>query len=272
MSNAMTLSARFMFLAALLFVDFDVRMLIQINLLCDIAVVFYIFGVNKKVIGKFQWDSKIFRDVLNFSLWQVFGFSGLYIINFGDIAVIKYFMTTADIGIYNAAYKLFSGIAGLSYVISSYYASNIASHICSKDYKQLKLFFYKERLIICGASITLNLLVMVYARQIILWLFGTRYLDAIPIFDVLMVGCIFRYLGTFYMLYCNLVAYYQFLQVSNIVQSVMNIILDIIFINWFGLIGPAIATTLAIISSFFVCFWFCEKKIKTLCVKCEPEG
>ena len=255
------MTAKLIYLLMVLIYTFDVKTLIVINIISHATVLLYIFGFNKKDVGKYEFDKGWFKEVLNFSLWQLFGFSGLYLINFGDIAVIKHFMTTEDVAIYNAAYKLFNAIANFAYVISSFYAGSISQYFAKNEKSKIKQFYYKERFFIFGLSTIAHLVVMVFSRTIITTLYGDSYADSVVIFNILMVGSIFRYLTVFYMLYYNTNNKHKLQQTINIFRAILNVGLDIVFIQLFGLIGPAIATTIALFSGFIFSFLYCEKRI-----------
>ncbi len=262
LSSMLSVTAKIIYLVTIFVFTFDVKTLILLNIISHATVLLYVLGMNKKDIGKFEFDKDWFKEVLNFSLWQLFGFSGLYLINFGDTAVIKHFMTTEDVGIYNAAYKLFNAIASFAFVISSYYAGSVSQYFANNDSKKLKNFFFKERFFIFGLSAMAHIVVMIFSKPIITTLYGERYVQSVVIFNVLMVGSIFRYWSVFYMLYFNSNNKHKVQQVINLFRAVLNLGLDIILIQIYGLIGPAIATTLAILLTLVYSFIYCEKRIK----------
>lgn len=262
MSSLLSITAKIIYLMMIFIFSFDVKTLIILNIISHATVLLYIFGINKSDVGKFEFDKDWFKEVLNFSLWQLFGFSGLYLINFGDTAVIKHFMTTEDVGIYNAAYKLFNAIASFAFVISSYYAGSVSQYFTNNDSKKLKQFFYKERLLIFALSTVAHIVVMIFSKPIITTLYGERYVQSVVIFNILMIGSMFRYLTVFYMLYYNTNKKHKLQQIINIFQAILNVILDIIFIQLFGLIGPAIATTMTIIFKTIFSFFYCESRIR----------
>lgn len=266
LSSMLSVTAKIIYLVFILLINFDVKTLIILNIISHASVLLYILGFNKKDIDKFEFDKPWFNEILNFSLWQLFGFSGLYLINFGDTAVIKYFMTIEDVGIYNAAYKLFNAVASFAFVISSYYASSVSQYFATNDCDKIKQFFYKERFLIFVISAAAHVFVMIFSEVIITTLYGERYTQSVVIFNILMVGSIFRYLGVFYMLYYNTNKKYMLQQTLNIIRALLNLGLDIIFIRFFGLIGPAIATTIAILSTFLFSVYYCEKRILKCCL------
>ncbi|MGF3213662.1 lipopolysaccharide biosynthesis protein [Facklamia sp. P12945] len=261
LSSMLSVTAKLIYLAMIFIFEIDVKTLILLNIISHSTVLFYIFGINKNDIGKFEFDKSFFIEILNFSLWQLFGFSGLYLINFGDTAVIKYFMTTKDVGIYNAAYKLFNTIANFSFVISSYYAGSVSQYFAKNQYKEIKHFFYKERFIIFGLSTFMHLIVIFFSKLIITKLYGEQYENSVQIFNILMLGSMFRYWGVFYMIYYNTNQKYKIQQTINIFRSVLNVILDIVLIQYFGLIGPAVATTISIVITLIFSIFYCEKNI-----------
>lgn len=264
LSSVLSITAKTIYILAILIFSFNVRQLILLNILSHASVFIYIFAIDKRDIGKFEFDKEWFKDILNFSLWQLFGYSGLYLINFGDIFVIKLFMSNTEVGIYNVAYKLFNSIANFSFVISSFYAASVTKSFSSNNKTNIKSFFYKERLYIMIAILIIHVLVIAFSNQIIILLYGERYLVAANIFKILMVGSLFRFAGVFYMLYYNSVKKHNIQQLINIVRAILNILLNFILVKQFGLIGAAIATTSVIILSFIFSFIYCEKEIKKI--------
>ena len=262
MSSMLSITAKVLYLIMILIFSFDVETLIILNIISHATVLLYIFGINKKDVGKFEFDKDWFKEVLNFSLWQLFGFSGLYLINFGDTAVIKHFMTTEDIGIYNVAYKLFNAIASFAFVISSYYAGSVSQYFANNEGSKIKRFFYKERLMIFGLSTLAHIVVMIFSKPIITVLYGDRYTQSVVLFNILMIGSIFRYSTVFYMLYYNTNKKHKLQQTINIFRAILNLVLDIILVRRFGLVGIAIATTIAMFLAFLFSLFYCEKRIK----------
>ena len=234
-SSLLSINAKLIYIILLIFVPFDVKTLIIIYILSHATTILYILGINKRDIGKYEFDKDWFKQVFNFSIWQLFGFSGLYLINFGDIAVIKHFMSNYEVGLYNAAYQLFNAVASFSYVISSYYASNISAYFAGNKRNNIKKFYYKERLFIFLISLLGHLLLIFISKPLITLLYGSEYNKSSGIFNILMIGSVLRYLTVFYMLYYNTNGKHKIQQLLNIFNAIMNVLLSIILVNLFGL-------------------------------------
>jgi O-antigen/teichoic acid export membrane protein len=262
-SSMLSITAKLLYIALLIFVPFDVKTLIIIYIISHASVILYILGINKADIGKYEFDRHWFKQVFDFSIWQLFGFSGIYLINFGGIAVVKYFMTNYEVGLYNAAYQLFTAVASFSFVISSYYASNISAYFAGAYRKKIKDFYYKERFLIFSISLAGHLILIVISKPLITLLFGIEYIKSAEIFNILMLSSILRYLTVFYMLYYNTNGKHKIQQLINIFVAVINLVLSIIFINIFGLYGPAIATVITFLLSLTYSAFYCEKRIKS---------
>lgn len=262
LSIILSITAKAIYFVLILIFDFDVTTLVILNIVSHATVLLYIFAIHKRDIGKFEFDKAWFKDILSFSLWQLFGFSGVYLINFGDIAIIKYFMTEKDVGIYNAAYQLFLGVTTFANIISSYYASNVSSYFENKNIDRIKQFFYKERFYIFGVSIVVHLIIIILSKPIVLLLYGEKYLGSIIIINILLIGSMFRFLERFYMLYYNTNGKHKIQQIINIIGAIFNIGLSIILVKYLGLIGPAVATTISFILTTCFSVFYCEKRIK----------
>ena len=220
--------------------------------------------VDKNHIGKPIFDMGNLKKILAFTLWQLFGFSGVYIINFGDNAVIKYFLTVSDVGVYNSAYKLFNSIAMLSYVLTSYFASKISVDIAKQNKAKIKQFFYRERVAILFIVFIGHLVVGINAKFIIGVIYNASYKEAGFVLSILMIGSFFRYIESFNVIFYNSSGNHKVLQFTNIVQAILNIVLDIFFVSIFGIVGAAIATSVALSSKAIFSLIFCERKIRKM--------
>jgi len=267
LGSAMMFLSKIFLLVMVLLIPLSVEKIIYLNVLSSGLSILYIFGINKKDIGSFEFDRGTFKAILNFSLWQLFGFSGLYIINFGDNIVIKHFMTTSDVAIYNAGYKLFEGVANIAFTIVAFFSPHISSAFKSNDRQYLNKFFYKERYIIFSFVVAIHVIIIFLAKPLILQTYGSKYTSAILPLQILMIGSILRYYSSFYVIFSNIKAYHKSLQVVNVFRSIMNIMLDILLVFLFGILGAAIATSVSILISTIIMHLLYEKKMKYIMIQ-----
>lgn len=218
-------------------------------ILSEICALIFVYKINKMDFGKFIFDKKIFKTVLSFGIWQIFGFSGIYFINFGDNLVIKHFLTLEDVGIYNVAYKMFAGMSGFAYLFSSYFAPKVTRAISVNDAWTLKEIFYRDRIYMTILLLIPHMLVFIFTEKIIVLFFGYNYIDATFPLRILILESNLRYFFVFNILIYNCFRKYSIMQSFNILQAILNIVLDILFIPKFGILGAAYGTLLSFIIS-----------------------
>ena len=128
----------------------------------------------------------------------------------------------------------------------------------------------KEKLsVLVKALAILNLIItvggIIFAKPIFYILFGKKYLSAIPVFRVLMVGYFVS--GTFRIPYGNVLASLGNAKanlINAIFSGVCNIILDIVLIIRFGSIGAAYATLIVFIISSVIYYIFIRRHMKKI--------
>lgn len=227
----------------------SLKMVLVYCILSELISLTWIFKVDKYDFGKFVFDKKIFKTVLSFGLWQIFGFSGLYLINFGDNVVIKHFLTLEDVGIYNIAYKLYAGMGGFSYLLSSYFAPKVTKAISLRDGKSLKSIFYRDRIYIFLLLLIPHILVIFFSKNIVILFFGDSYINAAYPLQILAINSLLKYYTVFNILIYNCFKKYSTMQSFNILQAVLNIVFDILFIPYLGIAGAAFGTLISFVVS-----------------------
>lgn len=265
LSSLLVLSSRLIFIISLLLFEITIESLLLIDIFSILLSFVFLIKIDLADFTKFKYKKDYFNKFFKFSAWQLFGFSGVYLINFGDNWVINYYMSVRDVGIYNAPYKIFTGISQLAYVIVSFYGGRIASYTQQNLSAKLYKFYYRERFIIVPLSIFMHIIIIIFAKEIILLLFGDQYIEAVDVLRILMIGSIFRYIEVFNVIYYNTNNQFKFLQMTNILQAIINLALSFILVKYIGILGAAISTTVAIGIKTLISVVYCEKSIIALC-------
>lgn len=227
----------------------SLKMVLVYCILSELISLIWIFKVDKYDFGKFVFDKKIFKTVLSFGLWQIFGFSGIYLINFGDNIVIKHFLSLEDVGIYNIAYKLYAGMGGFCYLLSSYFAPKVTKAISLRDEKSLKSIFYRDRIYIFLLLLIPHVLIIFFSKNIVILFFGDSYINAAYPLQILAINSLLKYYTVFNILIYNCFKKYSIMQSFNILQAVLNIVFDILFIPYLGIAGAAFGTLISFVVS-----------------------
>ena len=134
--------------------------------------------------------------------------------------------------------------AALVTYLYPYFAEHQQDHTwCRKHYLAVLRWFGTFNLLLSAT--------LVFAAPLLLQLlYGTEYLDAVPVFRILSVNYFFS--GTFRIISGNLLVTQRKLKFNlfvAIVSSSVNIIGDFFFIQWWGSVGAAFATLLVVLVS-----------------------
>ena|GEM_PF-614268 len=260
-SSTVGLIARVSTVLLLLMLHVNLVSLLWICILCEMLVVVTVVFVDRSDFTPSPFDKDYFKEIMTFALWQLLGSSAIYVVNFGDNLVIRHFMSSHDVGIYNAAYKIFSGIYIMANVVSSFYVATISRHFHQNDKKSLKDIYFKYRIMLIAAVICVHLLTIALSGPILTMLYPSEYSASIPVFQVLLIASICRYWTVFEMLFFNINKMFRIQQTLNIVCAILNIALDIALVPRMGIMGAAVGTTVSIVCTAIVSSIICEPKL-----------
>ncbi len=190
-----------------------------------------------------QLDKKEKRSFIKYALSLQFNntIGGLLITI--DTFLIGYLISVPEqIANYSVGSKLPYALNFLSSCIAIYILPYFIKN--NKDANWLKRNF--NRLIkygIIGFAI-LCILLIAFSKLIFYILYGTEYYDSIPIYIILIIGLFFT---SSLKTPCANILYglrkVKINTITNISSLVINFVTNILFINWFGIIGAAITTT-----------------------------
>lgn len=232
------------FISILIVVYFDLGL--SILLISSIICFTITFIINVRISRSFaNIKFKLFLDLRWSLLKPVIIFSILlflgHLATSIDILMISNLRPFEDVGIYNLAIMLFSPgmiIRQLLFVSTFPLFIKIFKRNSEFDIKRLFQFgILMGAIVLIGASI-----LSILSKPIIGFLFPKEYLKSVPIFSVLVFYLAFRYFE---------LPFYNALQATGNegkmllfywIPPFVNIILNILFLKWFGLIGIAYST------------------------------
>jgi len=237
--------------------------LFLIYFISGILVLFIFLGrVGFKSIFPFELDHKNFKEQWDFTKWQIFGFVALYLINWGDNLVLRYYVSIEQIGIYNLAYKLFTGLMGITFIINLYFLPFLSKNIGNR--KLIADFLNRKRKLLLSLGTLLIGILAFISPVIINFLYGPNYSGSILVFLILLIALVLGLYFSFYGVLFNSMKKFKFLQTTNIIQVIINLGFDVILIPFIGIIGAAIATVLGYFTRALLLEVYYQRKIKKL--------
>lgn len=139
-----------------------------------------------------------------------------------------------------------------------YFAKNNKDKIWVKrNYILITKYFGIFNLIITTGLVLL-------APVIIKVIFGTQYLDAVPVFRLLALSYFFS--ATFRKVIGNILVTQRKLKVNfwiGIFEGILNIVINIVLVSKFGVIGAAITTLIIVILSSLISYIYINKYLKS---------
>lgn len=225
--------------------------LIIINLSFLISLIYNLIRFDFNIIKPYKFSKEYFKKIWTFSWPQFIGFSGLYIINYVDLYVIRKYMTLADVGVYSVAYNGFTMICGVVLLINTVFMPLIVEYRAKQRFDLIRKYLKKIPLFSSGWVIVV-LAGIVLSRYLIPLLFSEKYVASIPSFNILLIASVFFFASTCLTPIINAYDLILYLQGINIIASVLNIIFDFILIPHMGIVGAAYATSIAFILAFFM--------------------
>ena len=195
-------------------------------------------------IGNWKFDKILAKEILKNS-WPLMFASGAWFIYLKiDQVMIGSMLGNHEVGIYAAAVKLVE----VWYFVPGIICTALFPAIINA--KKTNLEVYKNRLknfyiLMAVIPVVMAIPITLLARPIIQILFGNGYLESIVILRIYVwssLGLFLAYAVSQYLLSENLV---KTIFCLNFCAMILNIILNLIFINRFGVIGSAWATLIS---------------------------
>lgn len=163
-----------------------------------------------------------------------------------DVLIISKFMSPTDVGIYFAAAKTMSLIMFVHYAVGSATANRFSALQARKDGEGLRRLckdavnwtFWPS---LAGAVVILAL------GKPLLWLFGPQFEAGYPVMMILVVGFMLRSSFGPVEFLLNMLGEQKLCAAVLVLSAVVSLILNIVLVPEFGLVGAAIATSLALV-------------------------
>ncbi|MEM3374816.1 MAG: oligosaccharide flippase family protein [Candidatus Woesearchaeota archaeon] len=224
-----------------------ILIIVILDLSLLLTLIINLIGFDKSVIMPYTFDMEYFKKIWSYSWPQFIGFTGIYIINFVDLHVIKEYMTLSDVGVYNVAYNGFTLITGFILLINTLFLPLIVEYKAKDRYDLIKKY-YKKIPLLSLLWLFLVIIGILISDKVIPLFFSQKYVASVPSFKILLIATFFYFIYVCLMPLVNAFDLILYNQIFNVVKAIINIILDYILIPKFGIIGAAYATLI----SFFI--------------------
>ncbi|MBU1118729.1 flippase [Patescibacteria group bacterium] len=198
---------------------------------------------------RLRWD-KVF--ILQILLGTVFFLiNDIFIVVFFRIDTVMLSLMTSDAltATYSAAYNLIYAVTFIPGVLSA-----VLFPVLTRFYKTNKDVFKSNLTLIFKYFMLVSLPVMaffiIFSEKLIVIIYKEKYIDSVPIFQLLTFGLGFVFLNFIFSTILNTVNKQKLVAASSFIAMILNIVLNFILIPQFTMYGAAVAT---IITEFTFC-------------------
>ena len=220
---------------------FSERLNIEIALLANIlsCAISVIYGLrNELSVIRPIFPKSQLTPIISFSRWIALTRIFSVMISRVDVLLLNLFVGAFQTGIFAAASRITLLFALLVSSIGSVTAPRFSSFINKKD---IITYIKKVSLLVAGVSVFM-LLTLIFAKPLILLVFGTKYLPSVPVFQALTIAMI-PFLLSIITTQPLVYSFNQphFMAKITILQVTLIVFMDILLIPKFFSLAPAIS-------------------------------
>lgn len=218
-----------------------------------------------KVVIEAEVKKSLNKQLAHFSFWLTIWSLSAIVSSRVDQVMLSYLLGLKDVALYAVAFQFVYLYSLAAQAISSVLLPKI-NQLQSKEEIVLfvkKVFHWLIPIIVLG-------LIVVYPSQYVIeWLFGQKYVAAMPIYLVLSWSMLFSLISIPLSLVITVYNKTQLVAFSGFLQLIINVGLNFLLIPKFGALGAAITFSLGIIFSLvynIICSIYLFKKKKIVIV------
>lgn len=212
-----------------------------------------------RLIRPFRIDLSAVRNLFRDSLWYVMGALAVYLINWGDNVVLRIYTDFESIGQYNFGYQIFKGMLICFSTIQMFYLPDIAKFL--KDRVQFDHFLKVTRVQIMGMGVAGLIVVGLALAPGVSLVYGDKYAPALPVMYCLLIASVFALYQMLQLAIVVGMSRFAFVQVANFVALAVNLGLDFVLVPHYGIMGAAVATTVAYAVLAILFRWYVRNRL-----------
>jgi len=220
---------------------------VLLNVSFLLAIIYNLKNLNVKIISKYHFNKDKFCKMWTFSWPILIGASGLYIINYVDLFVIKLYMSNKEVGIYSVAYSGFMSICGVIILMQMLFMPLIVEYKHKGQFELIARYINNIYLFILAWAVIAAVGISISSTLIPI-LFTDNYIAAVHPFDILLVSSIFYFSTVCLMPIVSAFDLMLYYQAINLIRSLVNVGGDFYLVPEMGIDGAAYATLLSFIT------------------------
>jgi len=223
----------------------------------DLALTFGILNWKiVKIVPKFNFTffRKLQIEALPFGLRAVIITLYFYV----DTVMLSFMRTNAEVGWYNAAYKIYEGLTVLPFIIcvvlyprlSQLFVLNKKAHSLLSSRAAKYMFIISFPILICG---------IILSKNIINILFGKEFQNSVVALQILLVGVVFVFQIWLFQIILNSIDKQKVVMYVGLTGLIVNVFLNLLLIPRYGFRGAAATTVMSELMVFSIYYFYLHR-------------
>ena len=212
----------------------------------------------KKEKESLKFDYIILKNIIKESFFLWLTFIGFLIYTQTDKIMLGSMLGNKEVGIYSIAGNLTQVLIILITPIQISIFPKMLE-LYRKNHKEYYRFYFNVNFIITQSYLFLSVLSIIVVNILFLKIFSIEYILAIPTYAILTVSVFFRANGALQTTHVTIKNITKKIFYKTMTGSMINIVLNYIFIKTYGVIGAALSTAIAHFLTLFVMDFFIKE-------------
>lgn len=200
-----------------------------------------------------------YKDLFYLSFPMLFSAAFIFISNWTDVFMLGAMVTKAEVGIYNAAYKLAIIALLVITAINTVLAPRIAELYSKNNIEGIKEEVQKATKIITYITIPIVVVLIAFRKQL-LSMFGAEFVQGEQVLIIVSIGLLFNALSGSVGQVLNMTKHQKELRNFTLIAGLSNVVLNYILIKKMGISGAAISSLITNILLNILCLIYIKKK------------
>jgi len=231
------------------------------SFILSLGFIYIFFKKSKFKLNDLSFSSKIAFLLLRDSWSLIFASIAASIYMKIDQIMIKEIMNSKSVGYYSVAVKMSEIWLAITIVLTKSLAPSITNA------KKVDRVMYLDRIqlmynMLVKISVVISIIVYIFSNEIIILLYGDNYYQSVEVLNLYIWSIIFVFLSNGSWSYYINEGLHLMASFRLIVGAIINIVLNIYFINYFGLLGAVYSTIISYaISSYFINYFYKKTRV-----------
>lgn len=237
--------------------------LIAFTLAYILSTVVGLFFTYKYFYCEFEEASSVksFRkDLLDYAFPMIFISASFYVLTEIDTIFLAFFTTPTEVGYYSVGKQMTRYLpifaAGIGTALGPMYA-----HITRENITELKKTYYKILSILSCLYLLASVLLFIFAKEIVIFLYGMEYIPSITILRILIVYMFFFAISSVVSQLIDYMGMAKKRAFVLVIVILVNISLNLLLIPKYGGIGAAVATVVSYAPYVLFNLFLCHKHL-----------